>query len=371
MKLNVLNSQRMASFTQEQKDIVQAGVELYKHYLYIKDKNKYSQYSEAASDGKSYEEKEKIYNESLTKEAFKRAGIVNSGFSDTAMMRNPNVQWALFELISETLAVIIPNTVLNQFEQFAEVRNGNWGDNFKFTIPNPNLFVVSKVGNGVRRGEPQRLYNSDLVLTPVPHEVTIQEDLYRILAGKTNWGDWITCIGLSVQTQIGVDIYNQLFNSYNNLNPNFKEAAWDKEAFVKLAQRVEAANAGAKVTVFGTRLALSKVVPDADFSKFGYVGIGEEYNRNGYLANFMGVSAFMIDQRIKANDPNFEFAIDDNTLYFVCMATDKPIKIGFEGSPLIFQDTSERNADLTQNYTYQQYWETAVATSSRYGIMKV
>lgn len=368
--LDNYRSQRFYSFSKSQKDIIQAGVELYQHYLYAYKRK--SEFEEIARKGNmSYEEKEKLFNENLKREAFSLAGITNLDITDPRSLRNPSVEWALFELVSETLSVIIPETVLDQFSQFAEVRRVGWGDNLHFKLPNPNLFVVNKTTNGKRRGQPQRLWSDDIVLTPVAHEVTISEDMYRILTGQASWGEWISKVALSVQTKITVDIYSQLFNSYDTIGASFKEASWDKDKFVTLGQRVEAANGGSPVTVFGTKLALSKVVPDAEFSKFGYTGIGEHYNTHGYLPNFMGFPTFLIDQRVVPNDPEYNFAIDDNTLYFISTGSDKPIKIGFEGQPMINRTQASDSATLTEYYTYIEFFDAVIATSAKHGIMKV
>jgi hypothetical protein len=302
------------------------------------------------------------------KEAFTKVGMPYS--TDPRMTTMPHVQHMAFALISEVLNVVIPATVLDNFGQFAEVRNGGWGDNFKFTIPNPNLFVVSKIGNGIRKGEPQRLYSTELSLTPVNHDVTIQEDFYRVLTGQVNFGDWISRIAQSVETAISTEVYNAFYGSYSGLITNFKEAAFDSTAYVKLGQRVQAANRGAKVAVFGTRLALSKVIPNASFTNYG-TGLGEEYVRMGFLSNYMGFDHYMLDQRVVANDPTYSFSIADDALYFVAVGADKPVKIGFEGSPVIYQSSQGVNADNTLDYSYQQMWDTAVISSQKYGIMKV
>lgn len=365
-KMDVANSQKFLSFSKDEQDVIKAGIDLFKHYLFLNKKD--SRYAEYAQ-GKTYEEKQELFSKSLMTEAFKRAGVPQS-FDNATMLQSPNVKWAMFALVSEVLNVIVPSTVIDNFGQFAEVRNVGWGDNLKFTIPNPNLFVVSKIANGIRKGEPQRLYNSELTLTPVPHDVTIQEDFYRVLAGKVNFGEWITRLGQSVETQISTDVYNAFYNSYTNLNASFKEAAFASDAFVKLAQRVEASNRGARVGVFGTRIALSKVVPNANFTNFG-AGAGEEYIRMGFLGNYMGQNLYMLDQRIKPNDSAYSFAIADDSLYFVSLGADRPVKIGFEGTPIINQTQIGQNADNTLDYSYQQFWDTAIATSAKFGVMRV
>lgn len=366
---NVLKSQRFLQFSEAGRSIVEAGVDLYKHYLFV---NKGVQRYAEVAQGKSYEEKESIFNESLVREAVKQSGLVFSeGYELDKIIRNPVVFSSMFQLISETLTNIMPTTVLDEFGRFAEVRNGGWGDNFKFQIPNPNLFAVSTFADGIRKGTPQRLWESEILLTPENHVITIQEDLYRVLAGKANWGDWITRIAASVQQAISVEVYDALYNSISGLNANFQEATFDETAYVKLAQRVEGANGGARVSVWGTRLALSKIVPSSTFGDAGYVGLGEEYNKVGYLGVFKGVNTFVINQRIKPNDPDYNFAIADDALYFMSMGVDRPIKVAFEGEALIFQNGNSVNADLTQEYTYQQKWKTSVITSSKYGIMKL
>ena len=364
VKANYLN------FSKDDQDIVKAMIDIYKHYLYNKNPKKYGKYTDVAKE-KSYEEKVDLFNKAIIQQAVKVANLNVSKNSVEEFLRYTTVREAMYALISEALAVILPNTVLDEFEQFAEVRNVGWGDTLKFKIPNNGLFVVSQVAKGVRRGTPQRLFDSEVIINPIPHEITIQEDLYRLLTGKVDWADWINRAAISLQTDITTMIYKQLHDSVTNLNPKFKAGSFDVEDFVEIAQRVKAANGGARVTVWGTQLALSKIIPSEDFKKYPYVGTGEEYLRNGFIGNFMGVDLFMFDQRIVPNDPEYNFAIDDSTIYFVTLATDKPVKVGFEGTTLIWESNSRENADLTQTYTIQMYYDAKIATSSKYGAMTV
>lgn len=361
--MTVLNTNRFMSFSKEEKDVVQAGIDLYKHYLFVNKGKK--EYAEFAGE-KSYEEKQKLFSESLIRESFKRAGVVNSGFSDSVMMRNPNVQWAMFSLVSEMLDVILPDTVLNSFYQFADIKNVAWGDNLKFTVPNPNLFVVSTFADGIRKAEPQRLYNSDVILNPIGRQITIEEDFYRVIANKVNWGDWVSRVAQSMETQISVDAYTALFNTYNNLSTNLKIAGYTQDAFTTLAQTVTALNRGANCVVFGTKVALGKILPTDSNLRFG---LGADYVKRGYIEDFMGVSLFEIDQ--KAVPGSDSLAIDNNTLYFVAQGADKLMKIGFEGETLITTADQTKNADMTFEYNIFKKYDIKVATSSRYGMMKL
>ncbi len=360
--MNVIPTKRFMSFSADGQDIVRAGVDLYKHYLFLRGKQ---QYAESAT-GKTYEEKQEVFTKNLIKESLKMAGVSATGVSDTALLRNPNVKWAMFSLIGEILDVIIPETVLDDFYKFAEVRNGNWGDNFAFTIQNSDLFVVSKTANGIRKAEPQRIYNGVLTLTPQPHVVTIQEDFYRVLAGKVNWGDWVARVARSFETQITTDVYNALLNSYDNLPTQLKVAGFTAQSFIELVQRVEALNAGAKAVAFGTKIALSQILPADQYLRFS---LGEEYNKYGYLTNFQGVDLYEIPQRIIPN--TYDFAIDNNTIYVVSTDSDKLVKIAFEGEAIVNESPSSQNADMTVDYTFIKSYDVGVVTSAKYGIVKV
>lgn len=362
MAIRNLQTKRYMNFSQDGKDIVDAGIELYKHYLFAnKGKKEYAEFATGR-----YDEKQKVFSDSLVKEAIKIAGVSQVGFSNTQIMQNPTVKWAMFSVVSEILDVIIPDTVLDNFYQFADVKNVAWGDNLKFTVPNPSLFVVSTFADGIVKGEPQRLYNSDVVLNPIGRTITIEEDFYRVIAGKVNWGDWVTRVAQSFETQLTVDIYTSLFNTYANLPTNLKVAGFTQDAYVQLAQRVQGLNRGSQVVVFGTKVGLSKVLPtDTTLRQ----GLGVEYVKNGYIADAFGIPAFEIDQKIVPNADTF--AIDDNTLYFVSMGSDKLVKVGFEGEALINSADYTKNADMTQEYTIFKKYDVKVATSARYGILKL
>src|SRR5690606_40313222 len=70
--------------------------------------------------------------------------INNTGFSDTVWKTNPNYRWATFAVIGSMIDMVIPDVVANDFMQFAEVRNGGFGDNFVFDIASSDLFIVDR-----------------------------------------------------------------------------------------------------------------------------------------------------------------------------------------------------------------------------------
>ncbi len=362
IKMEVLDTPRFRNFSAEDKDVVKAGVELYKHYLHNQGKAGYSEFASG-----SYEQKHEQFNKAIMLQAVTNAGLPASRAVDAKAFGKVAVREEVFALVAEVLDIIIPNTVLTDFYRLAETKNVAWGDNLKFTVPNPNLFVVSKVSNGVRQTEPQRMYDADIILTPETRMVTIEEDFYRIVSNKIDWGMLIAKVSQSLETQISTEVYQAIFNTYSTLDSNLKEASFTQSTFVKLAARVEALNRGTKVYVMGTKTALASVIPSEDYFKFQ---LGADYNKLGYLGNFHGIDMLEIPQKITPNTLNF--AIDDATLYFFSMGLDRPVKIAFEGETLVNQVTDfGANADMTYSYTISKRYDIKIATSARYGIMKV
>jgi hypothetical protein len=58
--MTVENSKRFLTFNKDEQDVVKAGIELYKHYLFLNKKDQ--RFTEFAA-GKSYEEKQKLFTE--------------------------------------------------------------------------------------------------------------------------------------------------------------------------------------------------------------------------------------------------------------------------------------------------------------------
>jgi hypothetical protein len=368
---NRYNTLRFSQMAQTEKDVVQAGVEAWYHYCYeVKNKEgKYDKYRSYAMDGTSLKEKQELFTKGLQREAMRYANLpTGSTFAEHIIASHPSAKWATFQLIGQTLDIIVPETILDNFYQFAEVKNVAWGDNLVFHVDSPDTFVVSKIANGIRRGgNRQRLFSEDIVLNPVRNEVAIYEEFYRVVSGKTEWGSWVARVAQSIETQITLDIYNAIYGSFSSLGASYKEnAAFAQLAFNNLVTRVSAANGGARTVAFGTKVALSKIVPDDQYFRFA---LGQEYNGMGHLGNFQGTELFMFDQRLLPNTDNFGIA--DDFILVVSTPADKLVKVGFEGETEVYQNDQNKNADRSVEYAVAKHWDVKIATSARFGIYKL
>jgi len=316
----------------------------------------------------SFEEKTEKLHRAIETEIAKLAGVNNSTFSEAVWKTNPMYRWATFAVISSMVDMVIPDVIVDDFAQFAEVRNGGFGDSFVFDIAPSDLFIITKGANGKRRTFAQRQFNSQVAIVPEARLITVEEDLSRILAGKRNLAEYAMKCALAMEAEISIDIYTAINDTFATLPAKFKEAAFDTNAFIRLAQRVQAANNGARCVVFGTKIALSKVLPSNDYLK---IQLGDIYNRAGYLATYMGVDLFEIPQRIDYTSSDYSFALAEDKLYFISTGTQKLVKVCFEGETLNISDTQYANANLTQSTTLIKKWGVGIATNAKYGIMQV
>jgi len=316
----------------------------------------------------SFEEKGDKLHKAIELEISKVAGVNNTMFSDAVWRTNPQYRWGAFAVIGGMIDMIIPDTIASDFYQFAQVKSVGFGDTLSFDVPTGDLFTITKAGNGKRHAFAQRQYNATQVLNPENHMITVEEDLYRVLAGKRNLAEYAMKAAIAIETEITVDIYTAIADTYSSLAANFKETSFTQNGFIKLCQRVQAANKNSKVIVYGTKLALSQILPTNDYLK---MQIGSEYVKVGYLRNFLGADIIEIPQKIDWAGGTYDFALAEDKLYFISAGVNSIVKIGFEGETLTITDNQYANATLAQTTTMHKRWATGVITSAKYGIMDV
>lgn len=299
---------------------------------------------------------------------------IQDGKVDFSVLDNPMAKWKLFKLTTETIDAIVPKVLTNQFDRFVEVHNSAWNEQMIFKVNSPDYFRVDKISNGNTNTRGQRLDKRVLRLNPVMRSVTIQESIYRVLAGEVDWATYINRVALSMATAIKGDIYNAVYGSYSDLEAEFQENAsggFDATAFNKLVARVQAANGGLKPVVYGTKLALQNISAAAGFT--AYPGLTsqsmmDEINMSGFLGHFQGTELIELEQALVPSTTNF--AISDNYAIIAPAGADKIVKLGFEGESRITENSNDLGTDQQMEYTFQKAWDVGVLAAGRYGIIQ-
>ncbi len=78
-------------------------------------------------------------------------------------------------------------------------------------------------------------------------------------------------------------------------------------------------------------------------------GAKDELHNMGYFGKFFGTPCVAVPQRHQIGSTNF--VLDDDVLTIIA-GDDKPIKVVYEGNPIVLMGDPMTNADFTQEYLY-------------------
>lgn len=257
----------------------------------------------------------------------------------------------LFTLIEE----ILSNTIVeglqadDYFNALVDFRNVAEGDQNLFLVEDSELFVVSEIADGTQGIRRQRLGGVSETSIPTSMKaVRIYEELNRVLSGRVDFNVFIQKVADSFRQKMLNDIYT-LWNGatadqLGGVTYFPAAGAYDEDELLELISHVEAASGGKSATIIGTKKALRSLVPSIISD-----GAKDELHNMGYFGKFYGTPVVAVPQRHKAGST--DFVMDDNVLTIVA-GDDKPIKVVYEGDPIVLMGDPMTNADFTQEYFY-------------------
>ena len=272
----------------------------------------------------------------------------------------------LFALIEEILSKTVVEGLQGDefFNAFVDFRNVAEGDKNVFVVNDNNLFVVAKAADGTQGIRRQRLGGA--TETQIPTElriVRIYEELNRVLSGRVDFNEMITKVAESFKQQLLNDIYG-LWNSAataSALGSTYAiSGSYDEDDLIDLVSHVEAAANGMTATILGTKKALRNLAPSIQ----GTDSKSDLYNM-GYYGKFYGANVVAIPQRHAVGTTNFLMPDDVIT---VIAGDDKPIKVVYEGDPIVLLGDPMTNADFTQEYLYGEKYGLGIVLAGNHGL---
>lgn len=268
----------------------------------------------------------------------------------------------LFTLLEE----ILSNTVVEglqgdeYFNALVDFRNVNEGDKNLFLVEDRNLFVVTEAADGTQGVRRQRL--GGVTETSIPTSlklVRIYEELNRVLSGRVDFNTFINKVAESFRQKLLNDIYalwsNATATQLGGTTYFPSAGAYDEDELLDLISHVEAAAGGKQATIIGTKKALrnlkASIVSD---------GAKDDLYNMGYCGKFYGTPVVAAPQRHKVGSD--EFVMDDDVLTIIA-GDDKPIKVVYEGNPIVLMGDPMTNADFTQEYLYGEKYGMGIVLS--------
>lgn len=300
-------------------------------------------------------------NEILRKALNDVAGMEDGKYDYKKFRRN---KISVFEILEEILDVKIEEGLKTQFEPYVDYRSVAFGDKLQFRPPNRELFRVDAIAGGTNNIRRQRLGEMQpFTIDTGWYGVKIYEELERFLAGRVDWVDMINRVERSFANKITEDIFTAVKAAYSGVTAPFAETgAWDLSKFNVIVEHVRAAT-GLTPMVIGTRLAVSKAIPNTN-----YISDKMKDSRNelGFFETIDGIKFGIIPQAHKIG--TYEFIIDDDFLLILPNGDEKMIKFVMEGESLIQETEGQGNADMSQEYGFFKKYGTGVISGDIYGV---
>lgn len=257
----------------------------------------------------------------------------------------------LFSLIEEILSRTVVEGLQGDeyFNALVDFRNVAEGDQNLFLVEDNNLFVVAEAADGTQGIRRQRLGGVKETSIPTSLKVVrIYEELNRVLAGRVDFNEFIRKVAESFRQKLLNDIY-ALWSGATAADMGgvayFPTAGtYDEDDLLDLISHVEAAAGGKTATIIGTKKALRNL-KESIMSD----GAKDELHNMGYFGKFFGTPCVAVPQRHQIGSTNF--VLDDDVLTIIA-GDDKPIKVVYEGNPIVLMGDPMTNADFTQEYLY-------------------
>lgn len=271
----------------------------------------------------------------------------------------------IFEILEEIINETLQEGLKSQFDGFAEYRNLAWGDTNLFKVPANNNFRVSLVSDGNGNIRRQRLQDgSEFSVGLDTYAIKIGEDFHRFLAGRVQWAELMGGIAESFKRDMTQRIYTAVYSSYGKYNGTYHMTGnVDEDMLVELAMHIEA-RTGEKVAVYGTKLALRKLAPNAITES-----MNDRRNEVGFYGTIAGIDLREIEQSHKYGTD--EFAIDNNMILVLPQNADKMVKVVNEGDAIIQDQQGGTSSDMMQEYFIANKFGVSVITSKVFGFLKL
>lgn len=243
----------------------------------------------------------------------------------------------IFSIIEQTMDEVLPKKVVEQYNQFAEVKVFNQGDKPKFTrkrtsnnrakqfitrVGLAGIYEVFKLGKGVETFE-------------VPTSAiggAAQIGFEEFLDGRVDFSELIQIVMDGMDELIYKEVAHALKASINQLPPANRVAVngFDEEAMDKL---VMVARAYGTPVIYCTEEFAVRMVPS---EAWRYTeAMKDELWRTNRLASYKGTQVVILEQGFE-DETNARKVIDPGYAWVIPTGADgKPVKIAFEGNTLV------------------------------------
>ena len=242
----------------------------------------------------------------------------------------------VFSLIEQTIDDVLPQKVMEQYAQFAEIKTFKQGEKPIFT---------QKITQAAKRRAKQFIGKVGLAglyevfkLDGKSYEVTTNAlggaaaiGFEEFLDGRVNFADVLDIVMAGLDECIYIEIEKQLIGAVANVQTANKSSRnnFDEKEMDRLIQIAD--SYGAKSDIYCTYEFAATMVPSE-----GWISNemkNDKWN-NGYLANYKNHRVIVLNQSYE-DETNTKKVIDPSYAWIIPSGADKPVKIAFEGQTIV------------------------------------
>lgn len=282
-------------------------------------------------------------NETLRKEFNELAGTYS------LYRENKNL---IFSIIEEVLDDVLPKRVVEQYEQFAEVRTFNQGDRIKFRrkkdVRARAKQFITRVGlAGIY--EVFKLSNAEETFDVRTSAIggAAQIGFEEFLDGRVDFAEVTNIIMEGMDELIYKEVGEALKASINQLPPANRVAAngFDEAAMDRL---ITIASAYGTPTIYCTHEFAVRMIPK---EAWRYTeAMKDELWKTGRLASYKNTRVVILEQGFE-DGTNSTKVIDPGYAWIIPTGADnKPVKIAFEGATIVDEYTNKDRSREIQVY---------------------
>ena len=259
-------------------------------------------------------------------------------------------QNTIFRLLEETFDDVLPERVMQQYSQFAEIKTFAQGDKpiFLQRITTASRRrakqFIGKVGlNGMY--EAFRLDGRAYEVTTNAIGGAARIGFEEFLDGRVNMADVLDIVLEGLDECIYVEIEKQLIGAAKNVQAANKHSD-SKFNESQMDRLLSIADSYGKSTIYCTFEFAATMIPSE-----GWVSDemrNQKWN-NGYLGNYKGHTVIVLPQSFE-DETNTTKVIDPSYAFIIPTGAEKPVKIAFEGGTIAKSFTGYDNSEEIHIY---------------------
>jgi hypothetical protein len=252
----------------------------------------------------------------------------------------------VFKLMAEIMPANMRATLVNQFEEFAEMKDEALGDKTYFKVEDRTVYPVLTVSTGNQNISRNKIIDTNFKVDTKLKGIKFFDELDSFMRGNMDFARLNQKATEAMSNYVGELISTTIYNSYSDIQTRFRATgAFDASTLDEIVEHIQAENRTNDIQIFGTKTALSNIVDDKGYSD----AAKDRANSWGYYGEFRGNSLIALPQAYSANSNNFHVDTDH---IIILPASEKIIKVVFEGDPIVRYNNGDNRNDMQQEILF-------------------